>query len=143
MRWELSWPTDGESLLARVQDGALCDTPFAHLTLRREGDGHSFRLTVTSSGEDLPEARPQLNRYANSVARQLRETEEWISTLESAEMILRGTSTELCCSVAIGDAALQGKGKDWCDSFRAGASSIVADGLSALLGLTEPWTVVV
>lgn len=138
MQFDLIYNVAGEAILANVSDETSCDTDLARVTLRREACGGFLRLAIASKGETLPEVQAQSNPTAARVARQIRETEDWIAVLEKANIHLRGSSTELRCSVVIDDAALQGEETNPLIQM---ANIIVSAGLNSLLGVKLPQAV--
>ncbi len=125
----------GEDLLAALPDEARCDTDLARVTLLREAGGDSYRLTIVPRGEALPEEQARQNEVAARVARRIQETEERIRVLEGGDIRLRGTATELRCSIMFDDAALQA---GEADAVIDTASIVIGKALNFLLKVTLP-----
>jgi hypothetical protein len=98
MQFSIVYNVSGEELLARIPGDVHCHTDIADVTMRRESDG-SFRLIVAPKGEALPEPQAQANRFAANAAVAIQSSEEHIAILARSSIVLRGSSTELRCSV--------------------------------------------
>jgi hypothetical protein len=115
-----------------VSDAASCDTSLARVTFQCEAGGGILRLAIASKKETLPEPQAQPNSIAANVALQNRKSEDWIAALERADIRLRGSSTELRCSIVIDDTAIQAEERS---AFLEIASNIVTTALRSQFGV--------
>jgi hypothetical protein len=134
MRWDLRFDVPGDAFLAEVPNETETPLPAlsARATLYQEEGEDPARLAVSSSGAALPAEQGQANSIAESVARQIGETDAWVAVVEMADIRLRGTSTELHCSIAIDEADLQGRDENFRDGVRTVANQIVTTALNSL-----------
>src|SRR4051812_4971317 len=101
MRWDILYEVAGDAFLAQLPPETSRETPFGRVTLHHEAGEDPVRLVVTPNASPLPAAQGQPTPAAESAAGQIRETDDWVAVVEMADVHLRGTPTELRCSITI------------------------------------------